>query len=132
MMARNPLLLGIGIVVLTGLLPVAAERLEKLDQAAQAFARRPQLNELVKDNRPLLDRVYPLVVEDYYENTGAYEPLPEPEPERVKSCAEHYADVWLGQRLWWPTQEDGSPAWQAIYAHILDHYFGFCLRNPQF
>lgn len=113
-------------------LPVAAEQLSDLDQVAEAFAQRPQLDELVKDNRPLLDQAYPLVVEDYYQHVGQYEPLPKPEAHQVQSCADHYAGVWLGQRLWWPTHEDGTPDWQTIYVHILDHYIGYCLRNTGF
>lgn len=118
-------------LTLAACLAAMAQQSGNLDQAARDFAERPQLDDLVKDNRPLLDQAYPLVVEDYYQKTGQYEPLPEPEAHQVESCANHYADVWLGQKLWWPTDDDGAPDWETIYVHILDHYIGYCLRRPR-
>lgn len=103
---------------------------DRLSKAAQAFAASSVIEDLVGDNMPRLEQAYPLVVKDYYDNTGPYQALPEFDSLAVDECAQHYAGVWLGQRFWWPTDDTGAPDWSMIYVHILDHYFGYCLQQP--
>lgn len=103
---------------------------EQLDRAARAFAQRDDVQALVEDNRPQLARAYPLVVRDYFIRSADTDPLPEPRPDQVAKCARHYEMTWLQRRFVWPVTEDGTPDWRSIYIQALDHYLGFCLRQP--
>jgi hypothetical protein len=116
--------------ILTMTAAVAETDPDRLSRAAESFAASG-MEDLVTDNQPRLKEAYPLVVDHYYAGAGPYDALPEPEPLRIEACATHYADTWLGQRFWWPMDESGAPDWPAIYVHILDHYFGYCLQRPQ-
>lgn len=109
----------------------AALDLSQLETAARAFAAREDVQALVENNRPQLARSYPLIVRDYFIRTAdSHDPLPEPRPNHVELCARHYENVWLHRRFVWPVEEDGTPDWATIYVQTLDHYLGFCLRQP--
>lgn len=104
--------------------------LDRIDKAARAFAGREDVQALVENNRPQLAEAYPLVVRDYFSRLEKDELLPEPRPAQVRECAHHYEYIWLHRRFVWPTTVDGSPDWAAIYVQALDHYLGFCMRQP--
>jgi len=129
MMLGQAYVLG-GMLLVYGILPLQLEELEAIDRSAEAFAERADVQALVKNNKPQLARVYPLVVRDYLNNAGRKEMLPEARPHQVRECAHHYEHIWLERRFIWPKEGDGTPDWSVIYVQALDHYLGFCLRRP--
>ncbi|MCC7412568.1 MAG: hypothetical protein IT495_13195 [Gammaproteobacteria bacterium] len=101
-----------------------------LDTLASQFAGAVATDvTLVHDGTPDLAAVYPRVIDAYFaapelaDARGSWS-----RPQRIPACAEHYADTWLYERSWWPTDREGRPDWRLIYFHVLDHYFGLCVK----
>ena len=102
----------------------------RLEKYAEAFSEKVNNNELMLDEKkPDLAAAYPLVMHDYFKQettAGVHEILNE---NRLPRCAEHYHNHWINKKLWWPTTENRKPDWGSIYKFIVDHYYGFCLRQ---
>lgn len=104
-----------------------------LDALAEGFAARaPALGLAAADGVPRLAAAYGEVVADYF----AHPRLAEQRArwyleQRIPGCARHYADTWLHERNWWPTDADGGTDWRLVYLHVLDHYFGYCVREGE-
>lgn len=103
---------------------------KRLEQRSTGFWKEINTQELMLDKKkPNLQDAYPLVMRDFIKMeaaTGSTEKLDE---DRLPQCAMHYHNHWVNKKLWWPTLEDGSPDWPAIYIYIVDHYYGFCLKQ---
>ncbi|GEM_PF-7132157 len=103
-----------------------------LDAMALAFSKRVPTLDLVDENhRPELDKAYPLIVEDYFssERISTAEREKWFLKERLVSCSQHYHARWRMEKNWWPVDNEGNPDWRSIYPHVLDHYFGYCVRQ---
>jgi hypothetical protein len=102
-----------------------------LEALASAFRRRAPGLGLESNEEPPLEAGYSAVVKDYFES-----PLVTAEDREryfleaeLPDCSAHYADVWLHERQWWPTNPKGEAEWKVLYLHVLDHYFGYCLTH---
>ena len=103
---------------------------KRLEQRSQEFWKGINTQELMLDEKkPDLQDAYPLVMHDFIKmesETGSTEILDE---ERLPQCAMHYHNHWINRKLWYPSNDDGTLDWPAIYIYIVDHYFGYCLRK---
>ena len=103
---------------------------KKLEQRSKEFWKDINTQELMLDKKkPDLQAAYSLVMRDFFKmesETGSTEILNE---ERLPQCATHYHNHWINKKLWWPALEDGTPDWYSIYIYIVDHYYGYCLRQ---
>jgi hypothetical protein len=102
---------------------------KRLDERSEKFWQDIDTSLLIQDKKPILHDAYPLVMQDFFrtENeAGVDENL---EVEKLPECARHYHNHWINKKLWWPTNEDGTPDWPSIYIYIVDHYYGYCLRK---
>ena len=106
------------------------EQQKRLEAYSVAFAESVNASEYMLDKKkPNLAAVYPVVMRDFNQQeteAGISEVLDE---NRLPYCGEHYHNHWVNKKLWWPTSEDGQPDWESIYEFIVDHYYGFCLRQ---
>lgn len=102
---------------------------KRLKDRSETFWRDIDTSLLMLDKKPNLQDAYPLVMQDFIrtENeAGAKETL---DTEKLPQCAQHYHNYWVNKKLWWPTNDDGTPDWPSIYIYIVDHYYGYCLRK---
>ena len=118
----------------------SCERLEEINESlvlqkrlkgyAAEFAKTVNEGDFMLDQKkPDLVAAYPVVMHDFNQHetaAGVQETLDE---NRLPYCAEHYHNHWVNKKLWWPTGEDNKPDWASIYEFIVDHYYGFCLRQ---
>jgi len=106
------------------------EQQKRLEAYSIAFAESVNGNEYMLDKKiPDLAAAYPVVMRDFNQQetaAGISEVLDE---NSLPYCGEHYHNHWINKKLWWPTREDGQPDWESIYEFIVDHYYGFCLRQ---
>ena len=104
---------------------------QRLEKRAEEFWKDINTTELMLDKKkPDLQRAYPLVMRDYIKmeaEAGDSQILRE---ERLPQCARHYHNHWINKKMWWPANDDGTPDWPSIYTFIVDHYYGFCLKQP--
>ena len=102
-----------------------------LDRRARAFAVRVREQGFAEQPAPDLAGAYPLVVGDYFDapTITAAERAQFYHADALADCAAHYADTWLVERNWWPADEAGRVLWHLVYYHVVDHYFGYCLRR---
>ena len=107
-----------------------AEKLARLDSLAQRYGNNSNRDELEQDGRPLLNKAYKQVMENFInaEHKTGNEELNYDE-DAVSYCADHFHNYWVNRKLWWPTDENGDPSWVDIYYYIIDHYYGICLRR---
>lgn len=106
------------------------EDAERLQQRVLVYGKElEQMNLMLDEKRPDLRAAYPLVMRDYFsalhESGSTEELVAQP---KLQQCANHYHEYWLNKKLWWPN-EDGKPDWEDIYVFIVDHYFGFCIKQ---
>ncbi|MGH6636392.1 MAG: hypothetical protein ACRED0_09775 [Gammaproteobacteria bacterium] len=106
----------------------------RLDARAVAFQQRAaslKLND--SENTPDLVKAYPVVVRDFFsaKTISAQERGVFYRPEALPECAQHYHETWIYDRGWWPVGKNGKPDWRLIYPHILDHYFGYCVKTSK-
>lgn len=115
---------------LGGLSDRSPEPSSRLDARAVAFQRKAPNLELDRENTPDLAKAYPLVVQDFFsaKTISAEERRLFYRPEALPACAQHYHETWIYDRGWWPVGNNGKPDWRLIYPHILDHYFGYCVK----
>lgn len=103
---------------------------KRLTERSEKFWDDIDTSKLMLDKKkPNLQAAYPLVVKDFIatqNQAGIDEVVDE---ERLPECALHYHDYWINKKLWWPENEEGMPDWTAIYLYIVDHYYGYCLRQ---
>lgn len=102
---------------------------QKLEQRSREFWKDVTTGELMLDGKPDLQAAYPLVIRDFLVAEVQAGVNEEPNEERLRECARHYHNHWINKKLWYPANEDGSPDWPAVYVYIVDHYYGFCLRQ---
>ena len=104
---------------------------KRLENRSVAFWKDVNTEELMLDKKkPNLEAAYPLVIRDYFKmeaEAGDKQTLLE---DRLPQCARHYHNHWINKKMWWPANDDGSPDWPSIYTFIIDHYYGFCLKQP--
>ncbi len=103
---------------------------ERIARRVEAFGKQLEHKQLMLDDkRPDLKAAYPLVIDDYFAEllrSGSTEsPVSTP---HLQQCATHYHEYWINKKLWWPN-EDGKPNWEDIYVFIIDHYYGFCVKQ---
>ena len=105
---------------------------QRLEKRAVEFWKDIDTIELMLDKKkPDLQRAYPLVIRDYFKmeaEAGNAQTLQE---NRLPQCARHYHNHWINKKMWWPANDDGTPDWPSIYTFIVDHYYGFCLKQPE-
>ena len=102
---------------------------KRLKARSETFWHDIDTSQLMQDKKPNLQDAYPLVMQDFIRSqneAGINETLA---LEKLPQCARHYHNYWVNRKLWWPTNEDGTPDWPSIYIYIVDHYYGYCLRN---
>lgn len=103
---------------------------DRLQQRSVEFWKNVDTRALMLDEkRPDLHAAYPLVMHDYIEAKQADSSSEKLDETRLPQCARHYHDYWINKKLWYPTNEDGTPDWPSIYIFIVDHYYGYCLRS---
>ena len=105
---------------------------KRLESYALEFASTVKQDDYMLDHkRPDLEAAYPVVMHDFNKHeleAGVNESLDE---NSLPYCGEHYHNYWVNKKLWWPTGDDGQPDWESIYEFIVDHYYGFCLRQQK-
>jgi len=102
---------------------------KRLKVRSETFWQDIDTSLLIQDKKPNLQEAYPLVMQDFIRSeneAGVNEQL---DKSRLPQCARHYHNYWVNKKLWWPTNEDRTPDWPAIYMYIVDHYYGYCLRK---
>ena len=103
---------------------------DRIQLRVAAFSKELEQKHLMLDEkRPDLKAAYPLVMEDYFlalHEAGSTETIVS-QP-HLQQCATHYHEYWINKKLWWPN-EDGKPNWEDIYVFIVDHYYGFCVKQ---
>lgn len=102
---------------------------KRLKARSEKFWHDIDTSQLMLDKKPNLQDAYPLVMQDFIRSqneAGINETLM---LEKLPQCAQHYHNYWINRKLWWPTEEDGTPDWPSIYVYIVDHYYGYCLRH---
>ena len=102
---------------------------QKLEQRSREFRKDVATGELMLDGKPDLQAAYPLVIRDFLVAEVQAGVNEEPNEERLRECARHYHNYWINKKLWYPANDNGSPDWPAIYVYIVDHYYGFCLKQ---
>ncbi|MGH8119463.1 MAG: hypothetical protein ACRESK_02495 [Gammaproteobacteria bacterium] len=104
---------------------------KRLEKRSVEFWQEVNTQELMLDTKkPDLAAAYPLVMQDYIRmetEAGDAQTLAE---DRLPECARHYHNHWINKKMWWPANDDGSPDWPSIYTFIVDHYYGYCLKQP--
>ena len=103
-----------------------AERIVMLGDRFAAALDRLTVEE---DNKPMLGDAYLLVLDDYFKreaNNGIKKGMTD---YMLALCADHYHDYWRNRKMWWPSDDAGRPDWSTIYYYIVDHYYGYCLRQ---
>ena len=104
---------------------------KRLEQRSVEFWKEVNTQELMLDEkRPNLQDAYPLVMRDFIKMEAAAGSTENLDEDRLPQCAMHYHNYWINRKLWYPSNDDGSPDWPSIYHYIVDHYYGFCLRHP--
>lgn len=108
-----------------------AQPTSALDARAIAFAKRASDLAIEQEQIPDLGKAYPLIVRDYFssekistENRNQWF-----RESSLETCAAHYHQRWRMENNWWPVNEREDPDWRMIYPHVLDHYFGFCVKQ---
>ena len=103
---------------------------ERIGKQALAFSQTVNRLALEEDNKPNLYEAYAEALEFYLksETESGIEGLALDET-RLPRCAEHYHNHWRNKKLVWPVDDEGRPDWAAIYIYIIDHYYGFCLKQ---
>lgn len=103
---------------------------KRLEKRSVEFWKDVNTEELMLDKKkPDLEATYPLVMHDYFKmeaDAGDMQTLKE---DQLPQCARHYHNHWLNKKMWWPADEDGTPDWPSIYNFIVDHYYGYCLKQ---
>ena len=104
---------------------------KRLEKRSEEFWQEVDTQELMLDTKkPDLAAAYPLVMQDYIRmetEAGDAQTLAE---DRLPECARHYHNHWINKKMWWPANDDGTPDWPSIYIFIVDHYYGYCLKQP--
>lgn len=113
------------------LLEHPAEPVSPLDAMALNFSKQTDQLELEEDKVPDLGKAYPLIIRDYFSNENISEEKRKKwfKEAALENCAQHYHMRWRMEKNWWPVDKNGNPDWRAIYPHVLDHYFGYCVYN---
>ncbi len=108
-----------------------AEPVDALDAMALAFANRVDGMALEEDKVPDLGKSYPLIIRDYFSNENIAEEKRKKwfKEAALENCGQHYHVKWRMEKSWWPADKNENPDWRAIYPHVLDHYFGYCVYN---
>lgn len=81
------------------------------------------------DKKPILGEAYSDVLDDYFKAEAENGVKLAVTADVINLCAEHYHDYWINRKMWWPTNDTGQPDWSTIYYYIVDHYYGYCLRQ---
>jgi len=102
-----------------------------LDAMAMNFEQRSDIPELEEDKVPNLGKAYPLIIRDYFSNKNIAEEKRKKwfKEAALENCGQHYHVRWRMEKNWWPVDRNEDPDWRAIYPHVLDHYFGYCVYN---
>ncbi len=107
----------------------ADEQAKRIEQLGDAYAGKIDRDRMELENKPDLESAYLEVMQDYFLAEKANGVEQSVSNQMLTLCAGHYHNYWRNQKLWWPTNEQGSPDWSTIYYFIVDHYYGYCLRN---
>ena len=103
---------------------------DRLNKRSVEYWKNVNTQGLMLDKkRPDLAAAYPMVMRDYFAmeaKAGNKQTLLE---DRLPQCARHYHNFWINKKMWWPANDDGSPDWPSIYIFIVDHYYGFCVKQ---
>ncbi len=102
---------------------------QRLEKHSREFWKSVDTSKYMIDKKPNLQKVYEPVIRDFIaaqQSAGVDETLQE---NLLPMCSHHYHNHWINKKLWWPQNEDGTPDWPSIYEFIVDHYYGFCLKQ---
>lgn len=103
---------------------------ERLTERSAKFWKEVDTKTLMLDEkRPNLGAAYPLVMRDFIAMEKAVGTPVQLDESRLPRCAAHYHNYWINRKLWYPSTEEDDPDWPSIYEFIVDHYYGFCLKN---
>ena len=113
-------------------LAVDLEKQKRLEDRTLEFWKDVNTTELMLDKKkPDLEGAYPLVIRDYLKMEAEAGDTQTLQEDLLPSCARHYHNHWVNKKMWWPANDDGTPDWPSIYTFIVDHYYGFCLKQPE-
>ncbi|GJM04899.1 MAG: hypothetical protein DHS20C09_08900 [marine bacterium B5-7] len=102
---------------------------ERIVQLGDEFAANVDRSKREADKKPVLGEAYLDVLDDYFKAEAENGIKLAVTSDVISLCAEHYHDYWINRKMWWPTNNAGKPDWSTIYYYIVDHYYGYCLRN---
>lgn len=102
---------------------------ERIVELGDLFAEQVDRASMEEDNKPLLKDAYRDVLDDYFKAEAQHGIKQAVANEVIDLCAEHYNNYWRNRKMWWPTNDAGEPDWSTIYYYIVEHYYGYCLRN---
>ena len=109
-----------------------AKKGEELIKFAQAFGKQVNgADYMMEHEKPNLQAIYPIIIKDFFSDGKDKQGKPKTEMQHqaVNYCAEHFHNIWINQKLWWPTDIDDKPDWTQVYYFVIDHYYGLCLRQ---
>jgi hypothetical protein len=102
---------------------------DRIVELGDKFAENVDRSVLEEENKPVLKEAYPLVLSDYFDKEAAKGIKSAVSKDALNLCAEHFHHHWRDRKLWWPTNDEGKPDWSTIYYYIVEHYYGYCLRQ---
>jgi len=102
---------------------------ERIVELGDEFATNVDRSKREADKKPILAEAYNDVLDDYFKAEAENGIKLAVTTDVINLCAEHYHDYWVNRKMWWPTNDVGKPDWSTIYYYIVEHYYGYCLRN---
>ncbi len=102
---------------------------ERIVELGDNFAKTVDRSALEEGNKPLLNEAYTVVLADYFKQESDNGIKRGVAIDILELCANHYHDHWRNRKMWWPTNDAGEPDWSTIYYYIVEHYYGYCLRQ---
>lgn len=106
------------------------ERLaDRIVELGDVYAMTVDRSILEEDNKPILNEAYLDMLDDYFKAEAENGIKRTVAGEMLNLCADHYHNYWRNRKLWWPTNDARQPDWSTIYYHVVDHYYGYCLRS---
>ena len=101
----------------------------RIVELGDQYASQVNKAEFEEDKKPLLSNAYPVVLKHYFTAEAEHGIKQAVADEMLMLCAQHYHNHWRNRKMWWPTDEEGRPDWSTIYYYIVEHYYGYCIRQ---
>ena len=107
----------------------ADRQAKRIETLGGEFAGRIDREKYETENKPELELAYLDVMADYFNAEKASGIKNTMGEQMLAICAGHFHDHWRNRKMVWPTDTEQRPDWSAIYYYIVDHYYGYCVRN---